>query len=466
MFLAEKEGEWEPCRVRQRERKKHVTEKPPESNDAEGANTANGTNGVNGESEEPELYEDWETDEGAVWAMNQGHIVNWPCFMALLTHVYNQLSPHMPIQTPILLIGQPCWSQKDHEQITQFFFEKFRCPGLTIMDSASAALYGFNVQNSCVIDIGYQKADITAISDFEVQSIGRTVALPKCGGEAMTQNLLKQLAPRRFTRDMCEQLKQSAICEILPLGTPMPGSGERHTEEITNPAAAASTGATGSGPGHRTSAGAMGAEPRGPGEGTEVGDDADDSEGVLDVASIVAGGAGKMEEFLAKKEREKAEKATRKKGDAAPSQAKPARVPNALREKTTFMYRDNAVLDALKGMSLSREDMADAKAKLDEGKQKQAPVEAHADANGAEPTSPTAASIGRASAPRREIEVGIERFQAASDGILERIADAIHHTISAVDVVKRAEIWDSLILVGRGSRIKGQKPHSLLPIVF
>jgi actin-related protein 9 len=466
MFTAEKEGEWEPCRVRQRERKKHVTEKPPESNDAEGANTANGMNGFNGESEEPELYEDWETDEGAVWAMNQGYIVNWPCFMALLTHVYNQLSPHMPIQTPILLIGQPCWSQKDHEQITQFFFEKFRCPGLTIMDSASAALYGFNVQNACIIDIGYQKADITAISDFEVQSIGRTVALPKCGGEAMTQNLLRQLAPRKFTRDMCEQLKQSSICEILPPGTPMPGSGERQTEEITNPAAAASTGATGSGPGHRTSAGAMGAEPRGPGEGTEVGDDADDNEGVLDVASIVAGGAGKMEEFLAKKEKEKAEKATRKKGDAAPSQAKPSRVPNAQREKTTFMYRDNAVLDALKGMSLSREDMADAKAKLDEGKQKQAPAEAHADANGAEPTSPTAASIGRASAPRREIEVGIERFQAASDGILERITDAVHHTISAVDVVKRSDIWDSLILVGRGSRVKGQKPHSPFHINF
>lgn len=439
-----------------------MIEKPAEPTDGEAPKEANGTNGVNGEQEEPELYEDWETDEGAVWAMNQGRVVNWSCFYALLTYVYNQLSPHASIQTPLLLIGQPCWSQKDHEQITQFFFERFKCPGLTIVDSASAALYGFNVQNACVVDIGYQKADITAISDFEIQSIGRTVALPKCGGEAMTQNLLKQLAPRKFTRDMCEQLKQSPICEILLPGTPMPGSGQTQIEEITNPAAAASTGATGSGPGHRTSTGAMGAEPRGPGEGTEVGDDNDDNEGVLDVASIVTGGAGKMEEFLAKKEREKAEKAARKKGESGPAQAKIARIPNSQREKATFMYRDNAVLDALKGMSLSREDMADAKAKLDEGKQKPAPADAHIDATGPEPTSPTTATMGQASAPRREIEVGIERFQAASDGILERIADAIHHTISAVDVVKRAELWDSLILVGRGSRIRGENSISML----
>jgi len=485
MFPAEKEGEWEPCKVRLRERKKHVTQQPPvEANGTEAANGEHGTNGandaivageaketngtdaLNSEREDPELYEDWETDEGAIWAMDHGHIVNWPCFYALLTHVYNQLSPHMPIQTPILLIGQPCWSQKDHELITQFFFEKFRCPGLTIMDSASAALYGLNVQNACVIDIGYQKADITAISDFEVQSIGRTMALTKCGGEAMTQNLLKHLASRKFTRDMCEQLKQSPICEILLPGTPMPGSGQTQSEDITNPAAAASTGATGSGPGHRLSGGAMGAEPRGPGEGTEVGDDGEDTEGVLDVASIVTGGQGKMEEFLAKKEKEKAEKASRKKGDSAPSQAKPVRIPNSQRERSTFMYRDNAVLDALKGMSLSREDMADAKAKLDEGKQKSAPSDSQADPTGVEPTSPATASIGRASAPRREIEVGIERFQAASDGILERIADAVHRTISAVDVVKRAEIWDSLILVGRGSKIKGLNTSSIVIVLL
>lgn len=450
MFPAEKEGEWEACKVRRRGKKKNVTEdQQAQANGGEGASGANGMNGANGEQVDLEYYEDWDTDEGAVWAMNQGRVVNWSCFFALLNHVYNKLSPHMPIQTPILLIAQPCWTQKDHEQIAQFCFEKFKCPALSMMDSASASMYGYSVRHACVIDIGYQKADITAISDFEIHNIGRSIALPKCGGEAMTQTLLKHLAPRGFHRDMCEQLKKSPICEILPPGTPMPGSGQKETEEITNPASAASTGATGSGPGHRTSVGTIGTEPRGPGEGTEVGDDAEDNEGVLDVASIVTGGASKMEEFLAKKEREKAERAARKKGDAVPTQAKPIKLPNSQRQKANFMYTDDSLLDTLKGMNLNREDMAKATTTLDEGKQKPVAPDTHMDADRAEPTSPTTGSI------RREIEVGIERFQATSDGILERIADAVHHTIGAVDVVNRAEIWDSLILVGKGSRIKG-----------
>ena len=240
----------------------------------------------------------------------------------------------------------------------------------------------------------------------------------------------------------------------------MPGSGQKETEEITNPAAAASTGATGSGPGHRTSVGAIGAEPRGPGEGTEVGDDADDNEGVLDVASIVTGGASKMEEFLAKKEREKAEKAARKKGEAVPTQAKPIRLPNSQRQRANFMYTDDSLLDTLKGMNLNREEMAKATTTLDEGKQKPAAPDTHMDSERAEATSPTTGSI------RRDIEVGIERFQAASDGILERIADAVHHTIGAVDVVNRADIWDSLILVGRGSKIKGWTPAFFFFFLF
>ena len=58
---------------------------------------------------------------------------------------------------------------------------------------------------------------------------------------------------------------------------------------------------------------------------------------------------------------------------------------------------------------------------------------------------------------RKEIEVGTERFQAASQ-VLDIIADAVHRTILSVDdVSKRGELWDSLIIVGNGSRIRGFK---------
>jgi actin-related protein 9 len=58
---------------------------------------------------------------------------------------------------------------------------------------------------------------------------------------------------------------------------------------------------------------------------------------------------------------------------------------------------------------------------------------------------------------KREIEVGIERFLSDSDGTLEKIAAAVHRTISSVDEVqKRSDLWDSLIIGGNGSRLKGE----------
>ena len=67
----------------------------------------------------------------------------------------------------------------------------------------------------------------------------------------------------------------------------------------------------------------------------------------------------------------------------------------------------------------------------------------------------------------REIEVGVERFLLATarqgvtdritEGLLEDIATQIHYTILAVpDATKRSELWDSLIIVGCGSKVKGK----------
>lgn len=59
---------------------------------------------------------------------------------------------------------------------------------------------------------------------------------------------------------------------------------------------------------------------------------------------------------------------------------------------------------------------------------------------------------------RREVEVGTERFQAASGGILDRLTDCIHRTVqSCSDVNKRSELWDSLIIVGNGAKVRGFK---------
>lgn len=444
MFPGEKDGEWEPYKVRRKDK--------PHANGSI-AGDANGTNTGATADDEAEYEEDFVSEEGAVWPMKDGRITNWDCFFALLQHIYNGLNP--PFHTPILLISQPCWTVRDHERLTQFFFEKFKMPAFAMMDAATATCYAYGVQNATVVDVGLGKSDVTAISDFIPHDTGRAISVPSCGGEAMTQRLLDLLSSKGFTREMCEQLKMSSITEVLPPGTPLPGSSETGADDVSNPAAAASTGAQGSGPGQRTTAGAMGEAPLGPGPGTQVGEEnntEEEAEGVLDVASIVAG--GKMSEYLARKEKEKADKAaTKKKGgaEAAPAQAKAVKLPNSKREKATFLYADHHLLDELKKKNLSTQEMADAKAALDEGKQRSSNVD-----GSAELTSPTTATR-TAGAIRREIEVGTERFQAASGDILERLADAIYRTVSSVEAVaKRSELWDSLIIVGNGAKVRGE----------
>lgn len=465
MFPAEKEGQWEPYKVRRRA-------KPASTSNANADTTASTGDGgetaepkpatTNEEEEDDAVYEeDVISEEGAVWPIVEGKIVNWSCFFGLMSHVYATLNP--PFHTPILVISQPSWTPREHEKITQFFFEKFKMPAFALMDSAVATMYAYGVHTATVVDVGKQKCEVTAITEFLAHDTGRAVALKDAGGDAMTQRLMQLLEKKGFNRDMAEQLKKSPICEILPPGTGLPGAGDSTTEAITNPAAAASTGAPGSG---TEGAAAIGTVPRGPGPDTEVGDEAngdDDNEGVLDVASIVA--KGNMTEFLAKKEKEKAEKTKTKSaapaaaGDAAG--AKAARLPNSKREKNTFLFDDHALLDQLKDMNLSGQKMADAQTLLDEGPKEKTADATNGEAKVTDVTDVPEVSNGMTASQlgpiRREIEVGTERFQAASGGILERIADAVYRTISSVEEVnKRSELWDCVIICGNGARVRGE----------
>ena len=457
MFPAEKKGEFEPVKVREKRSTKPISNSSAndfETADLIMADTDGGSkNGdVNPEEEEEIIYEEDPTsDEGAVKPLVEGRIVNWECFYALLTHVYNTLSP--PFHTPILVISQPCWTAQDHEVLTQFFFEKFKTPAFCLMDSALAVSYAYATPNATVVDVGYGKCDITTINEHVIGELGRASALPGCGGEAMTQRLLSLMSAKGFTRDMCEQLKKSSICEVLLPGSELP-TGKGSGETITNPASAASTGAVNSGEGHRESIAAQGGAPRGPGINTDAGDadqdrdlkDGEDDDGVLDVATIVA--SGKTSEFLAKKEREKAEKATARKNAAIEAAAaKQAKLPNSKRARAMLQYleRKSAVEEESGGLKAATEEA-------------HASAEAAAMAKREERREEKRRNREGAAYVKKEIEVGLERFQAASGGILDRIADSIHRCILSVpEVNRRSELWDSLIIIGNGSRIKGFK---------
>ncbi|GAB7352549.1 hypothetical protein MBLNU459_g2937t2 [Dothideomycetes sp. NU459] len=457
MFSAEKDGEFEPNKVRRKDKSGTNGHAAQENSTADTSQQA-----ANGE-EDPVYEEDIVSEEGAVWPIRDGKIVDWPCFFALMDHVYRTINP--PFHTAILLIAEPIWTPKEHEKITQFFFEKYKMPALGLMDSASATAYAYGLHTATVVDVGYTKADVTAISEFLIHDTGRALAVPDCGGEAMTQRLLQLLKGKKFSREMCEQLKKSPICEILPPDVDMPSATAPEKEPPSNPAAAASTGADGSGPGQRNNPASLGEAPLGPGPGTEVGSDTkdgEDNEGVLDIASIVTG--GNMTEFLEKKEKEKAERAAAKKKGAdatAAAAAKPVRLPNSKRAKSSFVYQDYALHNALKDLNVNGKRMAEMQAAMDSGpaKRQKTPEPGSGEVEQAVVDAALEQELpAQSGAITREIEVGVERFQAATNGVLDRLADVIFRTISSVEEIhRRSELWDSLIIVGNGSKVRGFK---------
>ncbi|KAL8941760.1 MAG: hypothetical protein Q9211_001690, partial [Gyalolechia sp. 1 TL-2023] len=464
MFPAEKPGEWEPLKVRERKVTKQRGDVAPQPVDGDTAlaNTDGAADNAEISIEEEDTYfeEDPTIEEGAVYPIRQGRIVDWSCLFALMTHIYNTLSP--PFHTPILVITQPAWTAQDHEVLTQFFFEKFKTPAFCLMDSTLAVCYAYAASTATVVDVGYEKCDVSAVVEFLINDVGRGIAVLRCGGEGMTQRLLELLSDKGFTRDMCEQLKRSGICEILPPGTTMPGEAEPEVTNV-NPAAAASAGANAAGlKGRGIVAGVDGGDDPN-GEGKEV----EDNEGVLDVASLVV--SGKTNEFLARKEKEKAEKAEKvaaKKAaqEAAAAAPKQAKLPNAKRLTASFHYTERRPLEELNrnGKRPLEDEASHGEGEMKRPKTpdpQEAADSAAAETDPAPSTRNVSARNGETTALiRRDVDVGVERFQAATGGFLDLIADAIHRCILSVpEIQKRAELWDNLIIVGNGGKVRGFK---------
>lgn len=404
-----------------------------------------------------------------------------PAFFAFLQHVHATFGPQL--HSPIMLIAQPCWTAKNHEDVTQFIFEKFKTPALCIMDSALATSYAFGIANATVIDVGFEKVDVTAITDFQISGRG---VVPKSGGEAMTRRLMQLLKSKDFTRDMAEQLKKSMICEILPPGTPLPGTDEAAVAEdvITNPAAAASTGAASSGPSVKITEPprVAGLEPDPIDDDLGLDEKVVDDDGVLDVASIVT--SGKTQEFLAKKEKEKAEKAAARKAtrdaekaEAAAAAARPARLPNSKRPRAMFHYEETVKEAPVAKRQKTPEVAPPPPAVVEEPV---SAVEAKPMGSdgfpsmGGDPAEEAARREQQKAARkeerrkireeenpdriRRDIEIGVERFQAASEGMIDSIADTVHRTVLSVnDIGKRQDAWDALVICGSGCKVRGFK---------
>lgn len=385
-------------------------------------------------------------------------------------HVHETINP--TFHTPILMLCPPNFSSRDKELLTQFVFEKLKAPGFAMMDASLAVLWAYGISTGTVIDVGYEKTDVTPILDFIVQERARE-SVPGWGGDAMTKHLAKLLPDMKL--EEVEQLKKSPICEILSSGSLLPTTGS------VNAAIAA------------------GEKNRKTTESDGMDLDVEDDEGSFNVAAIVA--AGKTHEFLAKKEKEK-------RGEFE------KRLPNRDRENNTFWLvekkkpgEDDLIVDeplpttatSVPPLPMSEaggESSAIAPAPTSTEPGTEVPAVENSDAtapiNPPAPPQPQTAPTEDEAARRqkekdkrkeerratagglpplaedetyREVEIGVERFQAAGCGILHALADNIWRVIAKVeDVSRRAELWESLIIVGNGSRVKGS--HHCPPLIY
>ncbi|KAI1322285.1 actin-like ATPase domain-containing protein [Xylariaceae sp. FL0255] len=435
--------------------------------------------------DEWEYVEDRDSVEGAIYPLQGGRIVNMAAFLAFIDHVHGTLTTTFH-NTPIILMASPQWTRPDQETITRYIFEKTRTPAFCLLHSAVAAQYGLKWPNMTVVDIGYEKVDITCIYDFSIVS-HKHIGFPSpirdiSGGEIFTQKLYSLLKDKGFTYDMAEQLKKSPICEVLPYRSDLPHLMELPTETTVTTSQPA--------PDAPTVNEAAPVAATFDGENDDMNGAKDTDDGVLDVANIVT--SGNTREFLAKREKEKAEKAKSKKHgkgqDPEPAAAKAARLPNSKRTTNTFHYEvlehEDVQVPIPNGNGVPKVDAvpppvaSDAAATAettatatetatasDAVKIEPKPAGENGQANGsAEGTTSTEpvkyATERRTKRVRKDIEVGLERFLFANRYEIDRIVDMIYRAIQSIpEMHMRQPCWDSLVFVGNGVRIRGLKEN-------
>ncbi|ETS83759.1 hypothetical protein PFICI_05635 [Pestalotiopsis fici W106-1] len=434
------------------------------------ATAANGGDDTKPSDEDDyEYVEDRDSIEGAIYPIVGGRIVNMAAFLAFLDHVHSLLTTTYH-NTPIVLMASPQWTRPDTENIARYIFEKTKTPALCMLHSAVAAQYGIKWPTMTVVDIGFEKVDVTCLYDNMIVG-SKTLGFPNpqreiSGGEVFTQKLHALLKNSSFNYNMAEQLKKSPLCEVLPYAGDLDELMELPTETSAPSSQLPAVDALKINEPPKP-APQIGAE-------DEAGaEDKTGDEGVLDVANIVT--SGNTREFLAKKEKEKEkEKALRgKKGKGQePEPAKAVRLPNSKRKFATFHYEELVHEDvdtsAANGASKpTSENPANGEASATDAapggeESKEAPV--ISDATAELPFAAEAPNLPiterRTRRVRQDFEIGLERFLFADRDEIDRITTTIYRTIQSIDdIYQRSGCWDNLVFVGNGSRLRGLKEN-------
>ncbi|VEU22799.1 DEKNAAC103864 [Brettanomyces naardenensis] len=159
--------------------------------------------------EDPERY--------AVYPIKKGEIVN----VDALNFLFKSIVKSVIRDRPLILLdsisftlvqSSQKWSPSAIETITNYVFEVLQLAAFAIVPSALCSMFAFgSFPNACVIDVGFEKAEISPIVDFQVYAPA-TVFVNE-GGNSINEKL-QRLLPN-LTAAQIETLKKSPIFEHL-----------------------------------------------------------------------------------------------------------------------------------------------------------------------------------------------------------------------------------------------------------
>ncbi|CCH44403.1 Actin-1 [Wickerhamomyces ciferrii] len=153
-------------------------------------------------------------ESNVIYPIVKGSIQNIQAFNFFLKLIYKSiLSKHPQVNNiPFLLLSNSEWSRLDIEHITQYVFESMELNAFTIIPNALATLYAHGSQPSAVvIDIGYEKTEITPIVDYSVLNHAKKVI--NFGGNDINKSISENL--NNLSPEQIELLKKSSIFEVL-----------------------------------------------------------------------------------------------------------------------------------------------------------------------------------------------------------------------------------------------------------
>ncbi|KAG9312935.1 actin-domain-containing protein [Chiua virens] len=128
------------------------------------------------------------------WPFADGDIRDWTQAEAIWKHViFNRLQiKRTQNESPAMLSIMPGLSRASQERLCQVFFERFNAASFAIVERPMTQIYATGQLNGVVVDIGYEKTDVSPIYDgFIVHSARSSTYLGIADCEKYLANLLR-----------------------------------------------------------------------------------------------------------------------------------------------------------------------------------------------------------------------------------------------------------------------------------